>query len=281
MLLRKIKVVDVLKLACLCLLLGRAWQYFYWSTPIFGFFWDESWWQPITEKMGWEWDYFANYLANERFINFFVKSQALLFVITSVLVLFYKKGHRFTSFLLWFCSILLVFLAFCYMKDKLFVAGQFWEYALQFSCPILLWAYVQLPDYKRVWGIFVKIAIVLTFTCHGLYASGIYNIPGKFIDMTIEILGVSQAQAIVFLKAAGIMDFILSIALFIPHRKVVISALIYATLWGLATSAARIFAYVDLMHFWAVFMEWVPHAIYRLPHGLIPLALLVLIWRKD
>ena len=122
--------------------------------------------------------------------------------------------------------------------------------------------------------LFLKIAIALTFTCHGLYAAGYYPRPGQFVDMTINILHTSEKNAILFLNIAGLLDFAISILIFIP--KFSRMALIYAVVWGGLTALARLvanFYWENLEH---TFGFWFWEMLYRAPHALIPLLTLYL-----
>ena len=47
--------------------------------------------------------------------------------------------------------------------------------------------------------LYLKIAIALTFSAHGLYAIGYYPQPGVFVDMLINILHFSETTAKDFL----------------------------------------------------------------------------------
>lgn len=216
---------------------------------------------------------------NFTMIDAIVQTIGILYLITAFAILFYKKTHRLTSVLLIISHLNLVFLAFCYMKGKSFAIGQFWEYTIQFMMPVLLWLWVQEKINVRKFILICKICIALSFTCHGLYAVGFYPVPGNFIDMTISITGLSQNHSYIYLLVAGILDFILAIGIFSPNRKIVLGLLAYATFWGIATSLARIFAYVRLDYFWDPFMQWIPHTIYRLPHGLLPFVTFIMIYQ--
>lgn len=269
----------MLKITTILLLLGRAWQHLVWHTPHSEFFWDETWWGGLVNSFGLTWNDYANNYMDFIMIENFVSTIGILYIITAIGVVFYKKEHWWTSVLLILSSLNLIFLAFCYMKGKSFAIGQFWEYTIQFMTPILLWLWVQQKLTNLNWLLLAKVCIAFSFTCHGLYAIGFYPVPGNFVDMTISITGLSQANSYIYLFIAGILDFIIAIGIFAPNQKIVKGLLIYAIFWGLTTSLARIFAYARIAYFWDPFWQWLPHTIYRLPHGLIPLvALLVLIY---
>ena len=119
--------------------------------------------------------------------------------------------------------------------------------------------------------LYLKIAIAFTFTAHGLYAVGYYPQPGVFVDMLINILHVSEATAKDFLIVAGVLDFAIAIGIFIP--RIAKYFLLYAALWGGLTALARVWA----NFYWAFALSSLHQnlyeTLYRLPHMLIPLAL--------
>lgn len=276
--LNNISITLILKISTICLLLGRAWQHLLWHTPHSEVLWDETWWGETVNYFGLTWNDYANNYMNYIMIDNIVFSIGILYLLTGIVVIFYKKGQIVSSILLWLCFINLIFLSFCYMKDKSFAIGQFWEYTIQFITPILLWLWVQEKISTKKWMNVAKVAVALSFTCHGLYAVGFYPVPGNFIDMTISITGMQQSQTYNFLMMAGILDFTLAIGIFAPNFNIVRILLIYATFWGFSTSIARIWAYVSFSHFNDTFWQWAPHSLYRLPHAILPFAILVLLY---
>jgi hypothetical protein len=87
--------------------------------------------------------------------------------------------------------------------------------------------------------------------------------------MVISILGVGNAEALLFLKVAAVLDFIIAIGIFLPG-KWQLYFLGYAVFWGFSTSIARIWSnfYVEM---WAESLShWVPETVFRFPHFLGP-----------
>ena len=120
------------------------------------------------------------------------------------------------------------------------------------------------------------VATALTFTCHGLYALGIYPRPALFLSMTMSILDFSETQAITFLVAAGLADFVASFLLFFKGLWRA-SALTYCVLWGAATALARIWAHFQPEWWMEATGQWLHETVLRFPHFLIPLLLLLLL----
>ncbi len=113
-------------------------------------------------------------------------------------------------------------------------------------------------------------ATVTTFSIHGYEA--LQKHPW-FIDLTIggvrNVLGLrlSQAQTETLLVVVGVVDFAAAAALVVFRSRAVAGWMVF---WGLFTAALRVVCYGNGA--WAEF-------IVRLPHGLLPLAL-VLLWRR-
>ena len=115
--------------------------------------------------------------------------------------------------------------------------------------------------------------IAAVFTAHGLYAVGYYPVPGYFLGMVIDILGFTEQGALNFLLVVGILDFIGSILIFVP--KVTRYALIYLAIWGFLTSFARLVAGFSFDFFWELLHLNLYQTIYRLPHGILPIIVLL------
>ena len=124
----------------------------------------------------------------------------------------------------------------------------------------------------------LKLAVALTFFSHGLYAIGYYPISAGFIEMCINILPISEDQAMVFLHLAGIFDFMVCILIFLPFRKAILIGLAYCTIWGLATAFARPMAYFYIDFWQESLQRWLFEALYRFVHGLVPLILFLYYW---
>ena len=75
------------------------------------------------------------------------------------------------------------------------------------------------------------------------------------------------------LKIAGILDFVVAIAIFIPRISYV--ALVYAFVWGGLTAIARLVGHFHIAFLWNSFSQWTWEMLIRLPHGLIPLFVMI------
>jgi hypothetical protein len=265
-------VQAVLRLATFLLFAGRAWQHLFWDAPFRALLWD----QHIMENIvlffrGGTWQEYVTSAATDRNIQITITVFGVFYALMALITLVIHSRH--IKQFLWlyiFSSVSLAFLAMLYTMEKFYHVGQFFEYAIQFTLPLLFWYMLaqRISPARLLLG--MKIVIALTFSAHGLYAAGFYPQPGVFVDMFISILYVSEPVAVKMLFIAGILDFVVSVALFVP--RLARYALIYAALWGGLTAVARTWAnfYIDFpissLH------QNLYETLYRMPHMLVPLA---------
>jgi len=269
------RIFLLLQIAVACVFFGRAWQHIVWDAPYRTLLWDENWMRnilPIFSSISYE-DFISNVDIDDQIQNG-IKSIGWFYILCGMVALFIKRLPKWTSNILWIGSMSLMFLAFLYCKEKFYQWGQFWEYSLQFGAPLFLYFLFKKNKISETLILWMKIAVAITFVSHGLYALNYYPRPGHFVDMTINILGVGEQTAYQFLNVAGVLDFIVAIAIFLP-KKISKIALVYVVLWGLATTLARIWGhfYIDMIG--DTLSQWVHESVYRFPHFLIPLAILV------
>lgn len=270
------RVFRIVQWSAIMVLLGRAWQHIYWDAPYRTLFWDEVWMKwPVENLLGRKWSDYVTDISTDQFIQDLIVGIGWFYLLAAIAAIFVLRLGKWGRGILWLASASLFLLAALYCKEKFFFIGQFFEYTLQFSAPALLAIVAQRDDrsFSPRLILFLKIAIALTFTCHGLYAIGYYPRPGHFVAMTMNILGVQDVGAIRFLQIAGVLDFVLSILIFLPEKWAK-PALIYAVIWGLATSVARIWAFFYPETWDTVLLQWLHEAVMRAPHFLGPLALL-------
>ncbi len=270
-------IFKLLQFATVCVFFGRGWQHLFWDAPYRDLLWDANWMQGIIESLtSMSWQEYVTNTEVDYVINTVIRWTGGLYILCGLIALFIKRLPRFFQFVLLFGAFNLLFLAFLYSKEKFFHLGQFLEYSLQFSTPIFLYLYVNKFIGTQKLILWMKIAIAFTFTCHGLYAIGYYPIPESFHYMNMQILGLNQNQSFLFLKTAGIMDFIISFLIFLPN-SVAIPALIYATFWGLATAMARIWANFHTDFWLETLHQWTHESLLRFPHFIIPILVFVLL----
>ncbi|WP_111709555.1 hypothetical protein [Lutibacter citreus] len=268
-----IKSFNLLKLSVILVFLGRAYQHLFWDAPLRTFFWDEGLLKPVIEslfKTNWQ-DYVTSSKL-DLFLENLIVGLGIFYLLCSLAVIFYDASKKIFKFLIVLGGIGLLFLAFLLMKERFYQFAQFFEYSLQFGIPIVFVLYNKQRVYRNL-NVILKILTALVFVAHGLYAIGYYPVPGYFIGMVINIFGFSEEGAKLFLLVAGVLDILVAILIFIP--KLARVALIYAFIWGTLTSLARVVAGLSIDFFWESIHLNLFQTIYRLPHGLIPLYLLL------
>ena len=272
----------LLQITAFGLFTGRAWQHLTQGGPYRAFFWKEDWMKPIvTALVDVDWtDYVTSPRTDATIVGLEV-GLGIVFASLAVAVFLLKKMPlRWGWFLMISGAVLLFGLAFCYFLDKNLQWGQWWEYSAQFGTPIFLAvaAYRTIDQLK--WKFWMRAAVAVTFVCHGLYALGYYPQPGDFVSMMMNGFGMSEGASKTWLIYAGIADLIVAVGLFIPVGWIVRTSLWYMVAWGLLTTFARLYAnflpgltFSDLSY-------WIPHVLYRFPHFMLPLVLLVM-YRKE
>jgi len=151
--------------------------------------------------------------------------------------------------------------------------------------PVFLYMMLFYKVHLHKFNLILKTAIALTFIGHGLYALGIYITPGAWTDMAIgsfNFIGlnppVEQVQNMIYI--AGVLDMILAIGIFLPSRWAS-PFLVWALIWGLLTALSRVIGFMYFDANWHTFMQWLPQTIMRLPHAIIPLIALIIIFKDS
>ncbi|MEO1628170.1 MAG: hypothetical protein AAFV25_23680 [Bacteroidota bacterium] len=267
-------VFQLLQLGTIAVFWGRAFQHLYWDAPFRALLWDEEWMSgPVQSLLGMDWQTYITHPDIDQSINQLIMGFGLLYLLCGLVALLLHRLPSFCSHFLLLGSLGLVFLSLLYCKEKFFSVGQFFEYSLQFTTPVFLWLLHRQQKLSPSLMRWMAWAIALTFTCHGLYAVNFYPRPGLFVGMIINILPVSEDTAIHFLNAAGALDFILSAALLLLPRHRWSPFLLYASLWGLLTALARVWAHFHFEFASEALLAWTHEMIFRFPHFLVPLAL--------
>ena len=266
---------KIIQVATITVFLGRAWQHWRWDAPYRALLWDEQLMSGfVASLLSMDWETYISDMQVDNTIQLGIKAIGLFYFFCALVALFIKKLPSFFRYFLLLGAMSLIVLAILYCKEKFFSIGQFFEYSLQFGSPLLLVYLLKKPSVTTSLLVVVKIMIALTFTAHGLYALGFYPRPVHFMEMTMNILGVTEERAILFLNGAGILDFIISIGLFFPWKWSKY-CLWYAVFWGTGTTAARIWANFNWEWIDYVLVQWLHESIMRFPHFLIPLAVVV------
>lgn len=272
----------LLQVATASVFLGRAWQHLVFDAPYRDLFWNEHLMKGLIEgifRIPWS-DYVTN-PAIDGNIQILTRIIGVLYFLSAVATMWYRKIVRIARVLLILGGFSLFFLAFIEYFDRFKNLGQWLEYTLQWSCPFFLIAAFQAQAFSKRLVLAMKVAVAITFSCHGLYAIGFYPLPGTFVEMVINTLPLDESQAVVFLKIAGSMDFLMSFLLFIPNKKVQKYVLLYAVFWGTATTMARFTGYFHWQFALSWLKHWLHECVFRFPHFLIPALLYWILNKKE
>lgn len=269
----KTTALFILFLASFLIFFGRSMQLILWDAPFRELIWDERLMKPIVQGVfGRSWQEYATDLSIDIKVQRTIKAIGWIILsgaVSTVLLYFSKK--RIFRIPIYIASVFVTLIVFLEFKEKFFHSAQMIEGTIQALAPIcFIWLLNPKIKIKYI-QFFLKIIIGLTFLGHGLYAVGVYATPGNFVDMTIILLGVNEEQAKLFLHIVGWLDIIIFPLLFIP--KTIKPALWYAIIWGVLTALARIFYYLELTNFELNSFFMVHDTLFRLAHGLVPLAL--------
>lgn len=265
----------------LLLLLARAWQYIYWDSPLRVLVWDEDAFSGVVQRLGWTW---SDWVTSERvgeWISQWTVGLGILMLlgVASLLLWRLSKWNSLMSGMLFISVAVLLFHAILNTKGNYWRIGHFAELSLQWFTPVLFWLMLRRQEQYKLIDYALRITIALTFIGHGLYAYGYYPVPGHFQQMMISGFGVSNSQALLLLKLAGILDFIAALLIFLPKGRIRDAALLYIIVWGFLTALARIWSHTDTSSLNYLFTHWIPQFFVRSEHFLVPIALLL--WSRS
>lgn len=271
------KELLLLKILVFCLFFGRGWEGLFWDLPLRTFFWDQSLLEGIVTTLSG--DTWQNYVTNKSFnvdqwIDRLGVGIGVFWMFCAVVILFLKETWKFGKYLLYLGSFSFSLLALLYFKDKFWQVGQFFEYAVQVTAPLILahtlYGGLNSPRLR----LNLKIIIAITFVCHGLYAYAYYPQPGMWIQWCMDILCFKEDQvASQFLIVMGVLDFVAAFLLFVPFKWLSSIALWYCIIWGILTSLARLVGNFYIEFVWESLHQHAYQVLYRLVHGGIPLFL--------
>jgi len=268
-------ITGILRASAFFVFIGRAWQHLFQDGPYRTLFWNESLFGPLVNAITpWSWSQYVTHPMTDTVIQMGTRIIGIGFLFCAIFALTASAGNRRDRRMKVLISGAagLMFLAFLEFMGRGFQVGQFFEYSAQFMSPVLLVMALRGMGGNFSFRFLLLSAVALTFSCHGLYAFGYYAVPGNFIDMVIRYTGMNEDHSVLFLRLAGFLDFAVVVSLLVPAFRPI--GLGWAVLWGLATSLARVLYQIDSGEVLASLLVWAPHAIYRFPHALLPLAAL-------
>lgn len=268
----------LLQSTCCLTLLARGWLTFRFDHPVRGLLWDESFISPIIQSLlGMDWaDYHAS---SDNWITPLIKGLGLFWMVSSLLPWFLNpegtRQKKSVASLLVLAGVLLAFDAYCRFNENTHL-GMLLEYALQSASPMLVCIWSLWPDRRSLWRRIAMAAAAATFVGHGLFALGVFPVPGHFVSMTIDLLGCSEPFARQFLWCAGALDLIVAALIWIPRTRLV--GFGYMVAWGTATTVARPLTLIDPAQSDFGIALASGETLVRTGHWCIPLILLMLHW---
>ena len=168
------KILQILKWGSFFIFIGRAYQYLFWDAPFRTLLWDQALLEPLVNSLlNMEWQDYATNLKIDGYINSFQHTNGIIFLIAAIAALFInKKNQKLLKFPIFIGGIFIIMLSLLLTKEKFYHIPMFFEHTIQFSTPFLLLSFIKYQKTSKL-VLHLKIAIALTFTCHGLYAIGI------------------------------------------------------------------------------------------------------------
>lgn len=267
----------ILKLATSSLFFGRGILYISGYSPLTAFFWNQDWLEPYVMRfMGVPWEAYA--ATSEPFVLSIQYLMGSLFVLCSIVCWWVMPNrNRWASGIILAGTVVLIPYWILSWVNKDFQSAMFLEHFLQWGTPLLLVLHGRVEP--RTWYGLAWLFTSCTFFGHGQYAFGL-GVPqsNDFVNMCIRLVGIDAEAASLFLQFIGIVDFVLPALLLIPYIR--FSGLAYASVWGIATAFARIMSHWTPAEDFYGMHPWAVETIVRLAHGLVPLAMLVLLLRR-
>jgi len=274
----KNKAFFLVQLCAILVFFGRAYQFYFFGAPFRAILWDESLLSPIIEGLfNTSWNDYATSKKVNYWIEFITTTSSFILLLCTLVSIFWNKisSTIFKRIVIITGLFILVFMGICLVKSKNYDILQFFELSIQFVAPLLL-VFSKKNSINNNSKVLFSLNIVIAFVyvSHGFFALGLKYVPGHFIDMTIQILGVNETVARQFLFVVGLLDILASVLIFIPN--IYKYAFYYIIPWGIITALARIISGLNVNFLLGSFHNSLYLTIYRLPHGLLPVAVLML-----
>lgn len=264
--------ILLLKISCVLLFFGRGWQHFFWDAPFRTVLWNEDLLKGLVESVSsMSWKEFVTSMAVDSFITGLTRAFGVFYFLCAAVVFFLSENNKKLGLVLIAGSSALGLLYFLMFMEKFFYIGMLIEHALQFGAPLILYVALYSQNFYNRYQNAFKALIAMTFIGHAFFALGIHPVPGHFIDMVINVFGMSETAARGFLITAGTLDILFGVLIF--FQKTERAALVFMIFWGAVTSMARIVAHLDHELMAMSSHQWVHETLLRFPHFMVPLAM--------
>ncbi len=265
----------IIRLSAFLCFAGWTWVHLYWEGPYGILVWQDATYEWAS-RWGISWDEFVGTGADDGFVQKWIGRTGWLYLGCTVLTLTVRKRSWIQMTALLGGSGLLIILSYAKYVAAQRQLPMFVEHGGQMLMPVLLVLATALGPRHRITMITAMIPLATTFAGHGCYALNLRPTPATFYAMICVTLPVEYETAQSLLRIAGVLDFLVCIAILIPPLRRPFA--MYAVAWGFLTAIARPVAGMswNLNHWGAD--QYLHEAVLRAPHYLIPLYLFLL-WR--
>ncbi|HMG14315.1 MAG TPA: hypothetical protein VK590_02640 [Saprospiraceae bacterium] len=220
-------------------LIGRAWQHIFWDPPYRTLLWDENLLKPIIEKVfGIKWEKYVTDIAIDHAIQSTIIGIGIFLFLVAASCIFIKKSKRVIGYLIAVSGGILILISIAYWKEYFWDIPQFLELTAQWMSPFIFLSVVHAFDKNINVFRLLNFTLVFTFVGHGLYALGIYPLPGNWIDLVINTFHCNESSANIFIKVFGALDIASAILIFIPRLRKV--GFYYMLIWGFLAAFGRL-----------------------------------------
>ena len=237
-------ILRVLQIAAIALFLGRGWQHLFWDAPYRSLLWDQQLMEGLVILFGYTWENYITSLQTDNIIQNSIKTIGAFYIVCVCITIILPRVKHFGSSIIRIGGISLCVLALLHWKEHFYMIPSLLEYGIQIITPFALISYIRHETLTEKMVDVLRWAIALTFIGHAFFALNIVPRPGRFLDMTMTILNVSEEGAVYFLNVIGVLDLIASVGIFMKKRIAQIS-LYYLMFWGLATATARLWGNME------------------------------------
>ncbi len=263
----------LLRVGAAACFLGWAWQALYWAGPYRAVLWDPRVFN-LLQSLGWDWDSIVGGGDGSSLILLVSHGIGWIFLAGGVVAVILRRGSLWQLMVISLGGLCLALTAWCKFILSRGQHAMLTEHGGQVLMPLVLVLALYLGSHHRLTRWVALVAVATTFLGHGAYAIGWAPTPGHFIGMIRVILPVSGETALTILRAAGWIDILVCVGIFIPMTRG--PALVYAAIWGFLTAVARPVAGMGAgLIYWGA-DQYVHEALLRMPHAIIPLFLFLI-----
>lgn len=252
-------------------LIGRAWQHIFWDPPYRTLLWDEHLLKPIVQNIfGIKWGNYVTDISIDHGIQNIIKIIGIILFVIALSCIFIKKAKRVIGILIAVSGVILIILTIAYWKEFFWDVPQFLEMTSQWMSPFIFLSVVHAFDKNINVFRLLNYTLAFTFIGHGLYALGIYPLPGNWVDLVINTFHCNESIATMFIKIFGLLDIIASIFVFTTKLRKI--GYYYMMIWGFLAAFGRLSGnFIPELGILSFLQANFGEFVYRAPQYLLPL----------